>query len=125
MAAEHEEHFPNYLLIWFILLLLTASSIVATLLVTNFAPFLDMALLAFLFILGVIKAALVVANFMHLKFEAKYLWVLGLISLFFVGFFLAGTFFDLTATEKKGAPKPEPSHVEEPATHSMFFWIDQ
>ena len=110
MASEHAEqhHWPNYLLIWFILLLLTGTSILATVLVVNLAPaegpvrhFLDMSLLAFLFILGVIKAALVVAFFMHLKFEAKYLWVLGLIALFFVGFFLAGTFFDLTATQKQ------------------------
>ena len=110
MASEHAEqhHWPNYLLVWFILLVLTGSSIVATLLLHNFGPaegqirhVLDMTLLAFLFILGVIKAALVVSFFMHLKFEAKYLWVLGLIALFFVGFFLAGTFFDLTATQKQ------------------------
>ena len=107
--TEHEEHFPNYLLIWFILLVLTATSIVATLLVTSLvdelsagaAHVLEMALLAFLFILGVIKASLVVANFMHLKFERKFLWALGLMALFFVGFFLAGTFFDLTATQKQ------------------------
>ena len=89
-------------------MLLTGSSIVASLLVINFAPaegpvrhFLEMSLLAFLFILGVIKAALVVTFFMHLKFEAKYLWALGFIALLFVGFFLAGTFFDITATQKQ------------------------
>jgi cytochrome c oxidase subunit IV len=100
----HEEHFPNYLFIWFILLVLTGSSIVATLLVTNFAGHIHamhFVLLAFLFLLGTIKAALVVANFMHLRFEAKYLWVLGLMALFFVGFFIAGTFFDLTLTLKR------------------------
>ena len=100
----HEEHFPNYLFIWFILLVLTGTSIVATLLVTNFLGhlhFMHFVLLAFLFSLGAIKAALVVAYFMHLRFEAKYLWVLGLMALFFVGFFLAGTFFDLTLTAKR------------------------
>ena len=101
MAAEHEEHFPNYIFVWVILLVLTGTSILATILVTRYAPVLEMALLAFLFILGVTKAALVVANFMHLRFERKYLWVLGLIAIFFVGFFLAGTFFDLTLTEKR------------------------
>jgi len=101
MAAEHEEHFPNYILVWVVLLVLTGTSIVATVLVTKFAPVLDMALLAFLFILGTVKAALVVANFMHLRFERKFVWVLGMIALFFVGFFLAGTFFDLTLTEKR------------------------
>ncbi len=100
MAAEHEEHFPNYILVWVVLLVLTGTSILATVLVTKFAPVLNMTLLAFLFILGTIKASLVVANFMHLRFERRFLWVLGLIALFFVGFFLAGTFFDLTLTEK-------------------------
>ena len=101
MAAEHEEHFPNYILVWVVLLVLTGTSILATFLVTEFAPVLKMALLAFLFILGAVKASLVVANFMHLRFERKFLWVLGLIALLFVGFFLAGTFFDLTLTEKR------------------------
>ncbi len=100
----HEEHFPNYLFIWCILLVLTGTSIVASLLVVKFAGhihFMHFVLLAFLFLLGTIKAALVVANFMHLRFEAKYLWVLGLMALFFVGFFIAGTFFDLTLTLKR------------------------
>ena len=101
MATEHEEHFPNYILVWVVLLVLTGTSILATFLVTEFAPVLKMALLAFLFILGTVKAALVVANFMHLRFERKFVWVLGMIALVFVGFFLAGTFFDLTLTEKR------------------------
>ena len=101
MEAEHEEHFPNYVLIWVVLLVLTGTSIVASFLVNEFAPALQMALLAFLFILGTIKAALVVANFMHLRFERKIIWFLALMALFFVGFFLAGTFFDITLTEKR------------------------
>ena len=101
MEVEHEEHFPNYFKVWVVLLVLTGTSILATVLVNKFAQSLEMGLLALLFILGVIKASLVVANFMHLKFERKFLWVLGLMALFFVGFFLAGTFFDLTVTEKR------------------------
>ncbi len=101
MEAEHQEHFPNYILIWVVLLLLTGTSILASFLVNEFAAVLEMGLLAFLFILGVIKASLVVANFMHLRFERKFIWVLGLIVLFFVGFFMAGTFFDITLTEKR------------------------
>ena len=101
MQAEHEEHFPNYLLVWVVLLVLTGTSILATVLVNKYAQSLEMGLLAVLFMLGVIKASLVVANFMHLRFERKFLWVLGLIALFFVGFFIAGTFFDLTLTEKR------------------------
>ena len=90
MDSQHEEHFPNYVLIWVVLLLLTGTSIVASILVNEFAAVLEMGLLAFLFILGVIKASLVVGNFMHLRFERRFLWVLGLIALFFVGFFIAG-----------------------------------
>lgn len=100
MEVEHEEHFPNYILVWLVLMVLTGTSILASFLVNEFAPFLQMTLLAFLFILGTVKAALVVANFMHLRFERKFLWVLGLMALFFVGFFIAGTFFDITGTEK-------------------------
>ena len=101
MEAEHEEHFPNYLLVWIVLLVLTGTSMLASFLVGEFfASSLEMVLLAFLFILGVIKASLVVANFMHLRFERRFLWVLGFIALLFVGFFIAGTFFDLTLTEK-------------------------
>ncbi len=106
MESEHEEHFPNYVLIWGVLLLLTGTSILGTFLVGKYlgnrdVPALEMVLLAFLFILGVIKASLVVGNFMHLRFERRFLWVLGLIALFFVGFFIAGTFFDITLTEKR------------------------
>ena len=101
MAAEHEEHFPNYVLIWAVLMVLTATSIVVSLLVNEFAPFLQRALLVFLFGLGALKASLVISNFMHLRFESKVLWVLGLTALIFVVFFLTGTFFDLTATVKR------------------------
>ncbi len=101
MAAEHEEHFPNYLLIWGVLMVLTATSIIVSLLVNQFAPFLEKALLVFLFGLGAFKASLVIANFMHLKFERKAIWALGLMALIFVGFFLTGTFFDLTVTVKR------------------------
>ncbi len=98
---EHEEKFPNYVLIWVVLLLLTGSSILASVLVKEFAPVLEMVLLAFLFLVGVIKASLVAANFMNLRFENKLLWALGFTAIVFVGFFLAGTFFDITATVKR------------------------
>ena len=100
MEAEHEEHFPNYILVWVVLLVLTGTSIVASILVNEFAPYLQKALLVLLFSLGVIKASLVVANFMHLRFERKFLWILGLMALLFVGCFITGTFFDITGTEK-------------------------
>ena len=101
MAAEHEEHFPNYVFIWIVLLVLTATSIIASLLVREFAPFLEKGLLVLLFGLGALKASLVIANFMNLRFESKVLWFLGLMAIIFVGFFLTGTYFDLTDTVKR------------------------
>ena len=98
---EHEEKFPNYVLIWVVLLLLTGYSILASVLVKEFAPVLETVLLVFLFLVGVIKASLVAANFMNLRFENKLLWVLGFTALLFVGFFIAGTYFDITATVKR------------------------
>lgn len=98
---EHEEKFPNYVLIWVVLLLLTGSSILASVLVKEFAPGLETVLLVFLFLVGGVKASLVAANFMHLRFENKLLWALGFTGIVFVGFFLAGTFFDITATVKR------------------------
>ncbi|MFQ6028205.1 MAG: cytochrome C oxidase subunit IV family protein [Dehalococcoidia bacterium] len=98
---EHEERFPNYILVWVVLLLLTASSIAGTVLVREFAPFLTRGLVAFLFLIGSVKALLVAANFMNLRFENKLLWVLGITALVFVGFFIAGTIVDITVTEKR------------------------
>jgi caa(3)-type oxidase subunit IV len=104
MHAEHEERFPNYILIWVILLLLTGSSIVASVLVKEFVPELHavrVLLLLFLFTVGGIKALLVALNFMHLKFERKLLWALAGLALIFVGFFIAGTLIDITSTVKR------------------------
>ena len=97
---QHEERFPNYLLIWVILLALTGSSIVVSILVKEFAPQLHVALLTFLFLTGAVKTLLVAGNFMNLRFESKWLWILCITALLFVGFFLAGSIVDITATVK-------------------------
>lgn len=101
MHSEHEERFPNYILVWGILMLLTGSSIVATLLVNAYAEYLRVVLLVFLFMVGGIKALLVALNFMHLRFERKVVWALVGLALLFVGFFIAGTLFDITSTVKR------------------------
>jgi len=98
---EHEERFPNYILVWVVLVLLTGSSIAASFLVKDFAPGLRVLLLVFLFLVGGIKTSLVVLNFMHLRFERKIIWALAGIALMFVGFFIAGTLFDITGTVKR------------------------
>lgn len=83
---EHEERFPNYLLVWIVLMLLTTSSIVSSLLVQEYAPWLTRGLLVFLFLVGTLKALLVAVNFMNLRFESKLIWILGATALVFVGF---------------------------------------
>lgn len=98
---EHEERFPNYILVWVVLLMLTGSSIAATILVNAFADYLRVVLLVFLFMVGGIKALLVALNFMHLRFERKVVWALAGLALMFVGFFIAGTLFDITGTVKR------------------------
>ena len=80
---------------------LTGSSIVASLLVKEYAAFLNAFLLAFLFLVGAIKASLVLMFFMRLRFESKIIWALGFTALLFVGFFIAGTLFDIIVTEKR------------------------
>ena len=101
MHSEHEERFPNYILIWVVLVLLTGSSIAASFLVKDFAPGLRVLLLVFLFTVGGIKTLLVALNFMHLRFERKIIWALAGLALMFVGFFIAGTLFDITSTVKR------------------------
>ena len=101
MASEHEERFPNYLLVWGILLLLTCSSIAFSFLVKDLVPELRTLLLVFLFLVGAIKTSLVALNFMHLRFEKRILWALGCLALLFVGFFVAGALTDITSTVKR------------------------
>ena len=101
MHGEHEERFPNYILVWVVLVLLTGSSIAASILVKDFAPGLRVLLLVFLFLVGGIKTSLVALNFMHLRFERKIIWALAGLALMFVGFFIAGTLFDITSTVKR------------------------
>lgn len=60
---------PNYLMVFIYLLVLLAISIVAGYLLP-IGP-----AVAVIFVAAVIKAALVVANFMHLKYEPKMVWL--------------------------------------------------
>ena len=101
MESQHEERFPNYILVWVVLVLLSGSSIAASFLVKDFVPSLRTLLLAFLFLVGSIKAAMVALNFMNLRFERKILWALACLALLFVGFFVAGALTDITSTIKR------------------------
>lgn len=58
-----------------------------------------------IFITALIKAALVVGNFMHLKFEPKLVWVvLGVAVFIFLAFYF-GVFPDITIVERDLVPK--------------------
>ncbi|MBI4245154.1 MAG: cytochrome C oxidase subunit IV family protein [Planctomycetes bacterium] len=61
---DHTEHHPNYVLIWFILVILTIISILIGKYIDN-----HVLKVTLLFVNAAIKAVLVALNFMHLKFE--------------------------------------------------------
>lgn len=73
---EHESHkHPPYVGIYFILLVLTAASILISLIVhRKSAP-------PFVFTLSTIKALLIALFYMHLKYEGRYIIALALIPL--------------------------------------------
>jgi cytochrome c oxidase subunit 4 len=67
--AEHED--PPYLIIWFVLLVLTAAEVGYA-----FLPLPKVWLASGLIIMALWKATLVALYYMHLRFEPRRLWVL-------------------------------------------------
>ena len=90
--SEAHAH-PNYIKIWYWLLVLLAVSIAG--------PMLEIPALTIITAFGIatVKAYLVAANFMHLKFEKKIIWFLLILSLCLLGVFFFGTAPDLMMTE--------------------------
>ena len=90
--SETYEH-PNYVKIWYWLLVLLAISVAG--------PMLEVPALTLItaFGIAIIKSFLVAANFMHLKFEKKIIWLLLIMSLFLLGVFFFGTAPDVMMTE--------------------------
>ncbi|MBC8257610.1 MAG: cytochrome C oxidase subunit IV family protein [SAR324 cluster bacterium] len=84
---------PNYIKIWFWLLILLALSVAG--------PMLEIPALTILtaFGIAVVKAFLVAANFMHLKFEKKIIWFLLILSMCLLGVFFFGAAPDVMMTE--------------------------
>ena len=84
---------PNYIKIWFWLLGLLALSVAG--------PMLEIPTLTIItaFGIAVVKAYLVAAYFMHLKFEKMIIWFLLILSLCLLGVFFFGTAPDLMMTE--------------------------
>lgn len=96
--SHTEEHrHPNYVLIWFVLVLFTIISIVLSKLLVPHAA--DVAILL-LFVSAGIKATLVALNFMHLKFEKIWILALVIVPLIFFMFLIFGFMPDITATSK-------------------------
>ena len=90
--SETHEH-PNYVKIWYWLLVLLAISVAG--------PMLEVPAITLItaFGIAIVKAFLVAANFMHLKFEKKIIWLLLIMSLCLLGVFFFGTAPDVMMTE--------------------------
>ena len=90
--SEAHAH-PNYIKIWYWLLVLLAVSVAG--------PMLEIPAITIITAFGIatVKAYLVAANFMHLKFEKKIIWFLLLLSICLLGVFFFGTAPDLMMTE--------------------------
>ncbi len=75
MAEEHAN--PNYWLIWLYLFILTVTEIAVI-----FTPLVKVVIVIALVSLALVKATLVAAYFMHLRFEARTLALIALTPLF-------------------------------------------
>jgi cytochrome c oxidase subunit 4 len=85
MAHENR---PNYLLVWLGLVILVIVSIVASMTLPKRAA------LFVIFTVAVIKALLVALNFMHLRYERRWLYALAIIPLIIVAVLLFALFPD-------------------------------
>ena len=90
--SETHEH-PNYIKIWYWLLILLAISIAG--------PMLEMPAVTIItaFGIAVVKSFLVAANFMHLKFEKRIIWFLLILSICQLGVFFFGVASDIMMKE--------------------------
>jgi len=91
MSKTHEH--PNYIKIWYWLLVLLAISIAG--------PMLEIPAVTIItaFGIAVVKSFLVAANFMHLKFEKKIIWFLLILSICLLGVFFFGVGSDIMMKE--------------------------
>ena len=90
--SETHEH-PNYIKIWYWLLILLVISIAG--------PMLEIPAVTIItaFGIAVVKSFLVAANFMHLKFEKKIIWFLLILSICLLGVFFFGVGSDIMMKE--------------------------
>ncbi|RMF57493.1 MAG: caa(3)-type oxidase subunit IV [Calditrichaeota bacterium] len=70
--SVHER--PNYVAVWAWLVLLLGISLAAV-----FLPFSQTLTVTFIFIVAAVKAFLVAANYMELRFEKRFIWYIAII----------------------------------------------
>ena len=83
---------PNYVKIWFWLVIL--------LVISTLGPMLEIPVITLItaFGIAVLKAFMVAANFMHLKFEKHIIWFMMMMSLILLGVFFFGVAPDVMQT---------------------------
>ena len=96
--SEHEH--PSYVKIWGILVVLLVISVVGPLLEIQWLT------LVTAFGIAVVKAYLVVKNFMHLNVEPRFVWYMVGTALAFMGLFYAGVSPDVMAATGDNWEKP-------------------
>ncbi len=97
---ENDYHgHPNYLRVFIYLLILLAVSLVAGYFLSPLAA------IIVIFLTAIIKGGLVMANFMHLKFEPTLIWIVVAAFLFIVLALFWGVFPDIPIIDLEVAPK--------------------
>ena len=91
MSGTHAH--PNYVKIWIWLVIL--------LIISTVGPMLEIPVITLItaFGIAVVKAYMVAANFMHLKFEKHIIWFLMIMSLILLGVFFFGVAPDIMQTK--------------------------
>jgi|ERR1041385_3198198 caa(3)-type oxidase subunit IV len=96
--TDYHDH-PNYRKVYFELLALFGLSLVVGFV---FSPFLAITLI---FATAAWKTALVVKNFMHLKYELLFIWIFVAVVIFCLFVFFFGVYPDITAVHRDVVPQ--------------------
>ena len=109
-SAPSEAHgHTNYVKIWVILMVLLVISILGPLLGVKVVTLITA------FGIGVVKAVMVAAYFMHLNVEKRYIWYLLLLMLIFLGVLFFGLAPDVMKDSGRNWINPDPPAVVEGA----------
>lgn len=99
VPAENDYHgHPNYLKVYLILLGLFAISVLASLL-SN-----PMIIFIVVFAVSIVKASLVLLNFMHLRWDPNIIWFMLFLALATLGFLFIGLYPDTVPVERFFVP---------------------